>query len=250
MKIRPDTRTGRVLLALAGLLIRSLTTALGWTWRYRFAGESAERLRALQSGHDPLVLALWHNRLTIAAPFLRDSVHRAGLPVSLLISASGDGELLARVVKGWDVDVVRGSANRGGARALLGAYRALERRGTSPVVVPDGPTGPVYRYKPGALHLARLSGRPIQYVGLAADRYWTVRSWDRLMIPRPFARVGVALPPPRPVPRELDGPALEDERRLHEGLLNRATLDAEQAVGATPPPEVPVPHPPAALAAE
>jgi len=240
MRIRPDTRTGRILLSVAGWLLRRIIALLGYSWRIRVA-EGAEHLERVLALGDPVVITLWHNRLVTGAPFLLRWIHRRGLPLTALASASDDGELLARTIEPWGGKIVRGSATRGGAKGVLGTYRAIQRQRTSPIIVPDGPTGPAYRYKEGACHLARLSGAELVPLGFAAHRYWTIRSWDRLFVPLPFTRVVVTVGAPTTVAADADDEALEAARRVQEDTLNRLTARAEALAGAPPLDGAPVP---------
>lgn len=230
MRLRPDTRAGRLALGAAGWLLRRAIGVLSRTWRVRIV-DGAGHLEAVLAAPEPVILTFWHNRAVMATPFLKARLHDAGRAVAVLASASRDGELAARTLRPWGVHVVRGSATRGGREALWGTYRALRRLGASPVVIPDGPQGPAYVYKAGVLHLARLSRAPILPLAFACDRYWSIGSWDRLMVPRPFARVFVALAPLQDIPRDLDDAELESARVLQETLLNEASRAAERAAG-------------------
>jgi lysophospholipid acyltransferase (LPLAT)-like uncharacterized protein len=91
--------------------------------------------------------------------------------------------------------VIRGSSTRTGARALRDYYQLLVHEGISPVITPDGPTGPRFVFKPGALMLAQLSGRPLLPMAYAASRAWFF-GWDRFVLPWPFSRVAVAIGAP------------------------------------------------------
>lgn len=231
MKVRPDTGVGRLVMGFAGWALRLILAVLSSTWRIRIV-EGAHHLDAVVAGSEAVILSFWHNRAVMAMPVLKDRLHRAGRPVSLLASASRDGELVSRAVAPWGVHVVRGSATRRGREALWGVYRALKRLGASPVVIPDGPHGPPYVYKVGLLHVARLSGAPILPLAFACDRYWTVRSWDRLMVPRPFARISVGLAALQRIPEKLDDAELEAERIRQEALLTAITAHVEAEAGA------------------
>ena len=242
MRVRQETRTGRALMTVAGWILRTSIGLLGRTWRIR-VGEGAEHLERAVAAGTPVVITLWHNRLVTCGPFLLRWVHRRGLLLSVLASASRDGELFVRTVEPWGAHIVRGSATRGGFKAIWGTYRALQRLGRSAVIVPDGPTGPAYRYKEGACHLARLSGAPLLPLGCAARRYWTLRSWDRLFIPRPFTRVVFTVGVPTTVHADADAEALEGVRGAQEATLNRLTSRAEALAGAPPLDGAPVPTP-------
>ena len=230
MNPQTDSRWTSRWLSLSGLLIRAYVESVGRTWRTEVV-QGRDVLDGIRSGGRPVIFTFWHNRSALAIPFFLRSLHRQGHPVSILLSGSRDGEVVARAVSRWDVEVARGSATRGGHEALWGTYRAIRRSGTSPIVVPDGPTGPIYAYKAGVLHLARLSGAPVVPVGLAASRYRTLRSWDRLMIPSAPCRIAVALGRPRTVPRVMDADSLERERQDRESELTQLTARAEAEVG-------------------
>ena len=96
---------------------------------------------------------------------------------------------------GWAGRVIRGSSTHTGARALRDYYTALTKEKVSPVLTPDGPRGPRFKFKPGALLLAQMSGRPILPMAYAASRAWLVK-WDKFVIPKPFARIVIAIGEP------------------------------------------------------
>ncbi len=199
--------------------VAAATAALMWSsYRLRVAGDEAGR-RLLESG-EPVVLTLWHDGIFAAAPYLR-VVARRGVEVTYLVSPSVDGDLVARVVRRIGGRVVRGSATRSGVKAMRELHRAIVRRGASAVVLPDGPHGPARVCKEGALVVARLSGVAVLPVGCAARREWRLRTWDRLRVPRPFARVCVEVGGPVWLSRDADEAAMEAGRRTLEETLDR-----------------------------
>jgi lysophospholipid acyltransferase (LPLAT)-like uncharacterized protein len=167
---------------VAARLARPLLGALARTWRVEVVG--GEHLVAARS-RGAFVFALWHHTLV---PLLW--WHRAQ-EVTLLVSRHADGGLVADAAAALGYRVVRGSTSRGGAAALRSLLRALGR-GRAAAVTPDGPRGPAGVVKPGVVAAAHRAGAPILPVTATADRTWRARSWDRLAIPRPFARVRVA----------------------------------------------------------
>jgi lysophospholipid acyltransferase (LPLAT)-like uncharacterized protein len=199
--------------------------------------EGAEHLEAILAARRPVIVCLWHNRALLGTPFLRDGILRRGLPMTLLVSQSSDGEILARFVISQGAGVVRGSSTRGGRQALRGAVRAIAEEGASPIIVPDGPVGPVYRFKPGALQMARLTGAPIVLLGFAAGRSKALGSWDRLIVPWPFTRIAVVVGAPETIERDLPAAALEARRSALEERLAAVDRRAEKAVGASDPAE-------------
>ncbi len=115
--------------------------------------------------------------------------------MGVLISPSVDGEIPAWIATRLGAYVIRGSSTRTGARALRDYYQLLVQDGVSPVITPDGPTGPRFIFKPGALMLAQLSGRPLLPMAYAASRAWFF-GWDKFVLPRPFSRIAIAIGEP------------------------------------------------------
>lgn len=131
---------------------------------------------------------LWHNRLLIL-PFVlrRFTPNRRG---AALISASRDGDLLTDAIHRFGFDVIRGSSSKMGASALLQLTQVLSGGGDV-VITPDGPRGPVYELGPGLVFLAQKTGAGVLPMNLEYSSCWRVRSWDRFILPRPFAKVRV-----------------------------------------------------------
>ena len=165
--------------ALGTLLIR----ALGATWRVRMVNRAV--VDGLRARRQPFVWAFWHGQIL---PIVWN--HR-GDHASALISSHRDGEIIAQIVQRLGIQAIRGSSSRGASRALLAMVRELEG-GTEVAVTPDGPRGPARTFAPGALIAAQRAGVPIVAIACSASRAWRLRSWDRFMIPKPFARVTFA----------------------------------------------------------
>jgi hypothetical protein len=138
-----------------------------------------------------------------------------GRRISVLISRSRDGELIARTVAHLGIDSSRGSSSRGGAAGLRELLRKAEE-GYDLAFTPDGPRGPVSKVQPGVVLAAAATGLPIVPVALAASRDRRLRSWDRFVVPMPFAAVHFVYGEPLEVPRRgaLDAAAAELEERL------------------------------------
>lgn len=162
--------------ALGGVLIR----LLGLTWRIRREGD--ERLYGPLRRGETQVVVFWHGEILPIA-----WAHR-GSGIAPLISTHADGEIIARIVENLGYRTVRGSTSRGGARAVLEMARLLQE-GVTVGVTPDGPRGPRYDFAPGALAVAQRAGRPLLGVRASATRAWRMRSWDRHLVPKPFATV-------------------------------------------------------------
>lgn len=178
------SRTQRALLWVVPPLATALLHLLCAT--LRFEERNAPGARPADRFPDEAeVYAFWHRALLLAAYRYR------GLGIHILISASFDGELIARVVGRLGFVPVRGSSSRGGAAALLQLTRARQA-GHKVAITADGPRGPIYVAKPGAAAVAHRAGSTASCFHLHADRAWLLRSWDRFIIPRPFCRVRVA----------------------------------------------------------
>ncbi len=160
--------------------------AIALTWRFRVRDD--EELRRLRAERKPVVFALWHGQML---PLL---YHHRGEGVSVLISEHGDGEIIARIAMRLGFRTVRGSTSRGAARALLGLVRELEE-GHDLAITPDGPRGPEKSFAPGALIVAQRSGAPIIPTVAVASSGWRLGSWDRFLIPKPFARITISYGP-------------------------------------------------------
>lgn len=179
----------------------------------------------LASRGQPVIYALWHGRL-LPLTYL----HR-GQDVTTLISRSGDGEYIARIVERWGYTAARGSSSRGGSSALRELVKDA-RAGKSLAVTPDGPRGPRQKLKPGVLTAAQLSGLPIIPISGAATRAWWIEGWDRFLIPKPFSTMYVRYGEPIYVPRaagadEMTRLEMDVERILNE-LTDQADDDARR----------------------
>ena len=171
------------MLTTAGaVLARVLVSLLGRTWRYSVAG--GDHPSGLRSAGQPFVFALWHSHLI---PLIW--LHR-GDRTALLVSGHLDGGYLAQAAETWGYGVIRGSSTRGGATAFRQMLRVLHSGGEI-AITPDGPRGPAEIVKRGAVSAAQHAGVAIVPVAAAASSCWQLRSWDRFMIPKPFARIRV-----------------------------------------------------------
>lgn len=164
-----------------------LVRALGHTWRIRLLNNATlDRLRRQRT---PIVFALWHGDLL---PLL---YHHRDEGVSVLISEHRDGELIARIAEALGFRTVRGSTSRGASRALIGLSREL-LDGRDVAITPDGPRGPARSFAPGALIAAQRARAPVIAVGVAATPTWRLGTWDRFVVPWPFAKVRIAYSEP------------------------------------------------------
>lgn len=185
----------RFAIRLADLAFYLLIRAIGITLRYETSGwENFESIGA--AGKVP-IYAFWHDRIFAGTYFFRNR------GIVVITSQSKDGEYIARFIKRLGYGAIRGSSTRGGSKALVEMIRQM-RRGLPMAFSVDGPKGPRYKAKPGAVLLAKKTGNPIMPFNVECRRYFSINSWDRLQIPRPFTRVRVVIAKPIFVGDEAD----------------------------------------------
>jgi len=217
--------------ALAVPLIRGILKLLWRTCRVTVVGD--EHARQLLAEDRPFIPVYWHQQHVFCARYLLD-LQRDGLKLGFLISPSKDGDVAARIMAGFGARVIRGSSNRTGARAIRDLYQVMAKERISPVNTADGPTGPAFRFKPGAVMLAQLTGYPVLPLAYAAEHAWELKSWDRFRIPRPFSRVCVMVGEPRAVDRKTAMADQEGIARELEATLNRLGAEAARHLKARP----------------
>jgi hypothetical protein len=193
--------------ALLSFLAAAFIRGLRATVRLRFHGE--ERIREWERTERRFILAFWHRHLLLM-PYAYK-----GRRISVLVSQSQDGELIARTVARLGIDSSRGSSSRGGIAGMRSLLRKAAE-GWDIAFTPDGPRGPLREVQPGVILAAAATGLPIQPVAIAASRAKLLRSWDRFLVPLPFSTVHIVYGELLSVERrgDLDQAAAELKRRL------------------------------------
>jgi lysophospholipid acyltransferase (LPLAT)-like uncharacterized protein len=207
----------RLLIRAADLVFYLLINLIGLTARFEIIGwENHDK--AEQNGGLPIYV-FWHDRIFLTTYWWRKR------RIVVMTSRSFDGEYIARFIQRFGYGAVRGSSTRGGVGAIIEMAR-LMRAGCTTAFTIDGPKGPPYVAKMGAVLLAKKSGHPIMPVTMALARYWKAPSWDRFQIPRPFTKARVYVAPPIYVAADADEQTLTAKRdELQQVLddLNRQT---------------------------
>jgi lysophospholipid acyltransferase (LPLAT)-like uncharacterized protein len=197
--------------------------ALGSSYSWRESGvEHLARVR--RQGKQP-ILALWHGRILAATLYFRDR------GVVAMTSENFDGEWVAQLMNKFGYHAARGSTSHGGARALAQLRREVAQ-GYPTAFTVDGPRGPARVAQPGAVWLASATGHPIVPFHIEADRFWTVKSWDRHQVPKPGARLAIAIGRPIEVPRRAEAEELESKRAALEQSLHQLESEAAGLVRA------------------
>lgn len=196
--------------AIIAFFAVTLFRILRLSWRVSLSGPSPD----YESG--PLVFCFWHGR---QAGLL---AHPRPRPVSVLVSRSRDGSLQACVLKMFGFKVLRGSSSRGGAAGLKAVIEAM-RGGSDCAFAVDGPHGPLFEVKPGAILAAARAKGFLVPVTVSAKRAWTFsKAWDQYQLPKPFTRVDIV----RGKPIDATGADIEDLRSTLE--LSLKSLESEQ----------------------
>jgi len=167
------------------------------------------------------IYAAWHSRLLLPNYLSR------GLKGTAMVSASEDGEFVARILKRQGHEAFRGSTTRGGIKALSALIKKLKEKQRPCIIIPDGPQGPRFKVKSGIIILARETGYPILPFSYSAKKIKVFASWDRFIFPYPFTKCLGIYGNPFFVPKNAGKDDLMRYRNLLEKELNCLTIEAD-----------------------
>jgi lysophospholipid acyltransferase (LPLAT)-like uncharacterized protein len=184
-----------------------------WFLTCRIAEHDAGNRERCREHDNPVIVTFWH--YAILYPFY----HLRRESAVVMVSASRDGEYIARLAARFGFGSVRGSQNRRGFQALKESMKHLAE-GRHVAIVADGSQGPALKVQGGSIFLASKSRSPILPITWSATRYWTIRSWDRMVIPKPFSRIDFFYGRPVFVPAEVKADGIEQYRLQLEKNLN------------------------------
>ncbi len=196
-------------------------------WTTRWSLEGQEHMAPHAAGA-PVIVAFWHERLALM-PMLwvkaRRSLEGRGARnrAHVLVSQHRDGRFIGAVVSQFALDVVLGSSSRGGAKGLR-ILLDLLAAGDHIAITPDGPRGPRRVAAPGVAQLAALSGTPVLPCAAQTTRRWVLRTWDRMVVPKPFGRGVVVCLPTIAVGRDSWQEVLPAVRAALSAAADRADL--------------------------
>jgi lysophospholipid acyltransferase (LPLAT)-like uncharacterized protein len=219
----------RVQITVVGWIGSSIVSLVGRTLRWKITGwENWEAARQAGKG---LIYTFWHREIFAATWFWR----KRGIVV--MTSQNFDGEIIARVIRKQGYGAARGSSSRGAARALVEMTRCL-RRGADTAFTIDGPRGPRFVAKRGAVMLARASGAAILCFHIALRRAHVFeKSWDRHQIPHLFSRAAIFIAPPIFVPRHANDAEMDRQQALVQTTLDNLRRQGEEWVQRAQPAE-------------
>ncbi|HMS42755.1 MAG TPA: lysophospholipid acyltransferase family protein [Pyrinomonadaceae bacterium] len=209
----------RIIIRLADFAFYILISLIGKTLRYETEGwENFEVIE--QAGKIP-IYSFWHNRIFAGTYFFRNR------GIVVITSQSFDGEYIARFIQRFGYGAIRGSSTRGGVKALVEMIRGM-REGLPMAFTVDGPKGPKYVAKSGACLLAKKTENPLMPFSVECNKFWTVKSWDDLQIPKPFSRVRVIISAPVYVSKNADQEEIEKKCKELQSKLDETVLIGQQ----------------------
>ena len=207
------------MLAVVPRLVWALLWIVGLTWRFEVIAEEDVTPVVFGQKPGPELYCFWHQCVLPCTMYFR----RSGAVI--LISRSFDGELITRILTLFGFGAVRGSSSRGAREGLLGLKSVIES-GKTAIFTADGPRGPIYQTKMGPIKLAQATGAPIGAFHLEPERAWTMQSWDRFLVPKPFTRIVVSWAQWTYVPADLPADQFETQREELNAAIERARLRA------------------------
>lgn len=201
------------------LLLRYLITLLCKSLRVEVIGDRV--IRNFVEDEEGFVVAFWHGSMLVPWYYLRSNKTAA------MVSPSKDGDLLTKVLSYWKYKVVRGSSTKSGKDAL-NEMIGLIQNNFLVTITPDGPTGPVHQFKPGAVITAQRTGCPLMLVGVGYKKKRIFNSWDEFELPELFSRVKLVVSDPIYIESELSREETERKIKECESLLNKLQKEAQE----------------------
>ena len=210
----------RIALAVVPRLVWALLWLVGSTWRFEEIAEEGVTPLVGGAGAGAEIFCFWHQCVLPCAIYYRRT------HATILISRSFDGELITRILGLFGFCAVRGSSSRSAREGLLGLKEVIES-GRPAIFTADGPRGPIYQTKMGPIKLAQTTGARIGAFHLEPERAWTMRSWDRFLVPKPFTRIAVSWARWTEVPCDLAPEKFETKREELNDAIERSRLRAQ-----------------------
>ena len=205
----------RLVLAVVPRLVWALLWLVGRTWRFETIAEKGATALPFGEGVGADIFCFWH-QCVLPCTFYYRRTH-----ATIIVSRSFDGELITRILELFGFHTTRGSSSRGAREGLLGLKQVIAS-GQPAIFTADGPRGPIYRTKMGPIKLAHITGARIGAFHLEPEHAWTMHSWDRFLVPKPFTRIVVSWARWTTVPADLAPDLVEDPFEQKREELNAA----------------------------
>jgi len=203
-------------------LAKGLLSVLLKTCRFEIKGLQNLKLAAQ---NDKCIVMLWHNRVALAAEIL--SSRAPDLLYAALISQSRDGEIIASIIESYSIATTIRVPHNARKEALINTVNHLTNKPHILVITPDGPRGPRYRIKRGIGYIAKATGANIVSLSWSANKYWKMKTWDGLMIPKPFSSIAVVFAPPVTLEKGNCLPTGTEITALEDGLMQTTEQSLE-----------------------
>jgi lysophospholipid acyltransferase (LPLAT)-like uncharacterized protein len=192
---------------------------LGATLRFQTTGW--ENFETIEKAGKLPIYSFWHDRIIAGTYFFRNR------GIIVLSSSSFDSEYTARCIQRLGFGIIKGSSTRGGIQALVGMIRMM-KQGFAMAFTIDGPKGPRYEAKAGPVVLAKKTGNPLTPFVIECEKFWTIKSWDRLQIPKPFTKANLIIGSPIYVDPTARDEELENKRLELQDSLNELVATGER----------------------
>ena len=209
----------RLVLAVVPRLVWALLWLVGRTWHFEIIAEEGATPLPFGEGAGAEIFCFWH-QCVLPCTFYYRRTH-----ATIIVSRSFDGELITRILELFGFHTTRGSSSRGAREGLLGLKQVIAS-GHPAIFTADGPRGPIYRTKMGPIRLAHITGARIGAFHLEPERAWTMHSWDRFLVPKPFTNIVVSWARWTYVPADLAEDQFEQKREELNAAIERARLSA------------------------
>jgi lysophospholipid acyltransferase (LPLAT)-like uncharacterized protein len=205
---------------------------------YRIEIVKSPEIDKIEYSGKPLIYVFWHGRL-----FPMAIINQKNRNIYAIISRHGDGEIIANFMRFLGVKTIRGSSNRpnpkkkyaklknkGGVKVIMDSIKVIEQ-GDSIVLTPDGPKGPRYSYKPNSIKIASLTGAPIIPLSFSGSFVKIFKSWDKFVLPLPFAKVKFTYGDAHYIPKVENNEDLNIYAQRIENNLNEITSKLDKEFG-------------------
>lgn len=183
-----------------------------------------QSLKYLQSD-TPVIPCYWHQQHIFGVWCLLHLKKHYQKNIVLLASPSRDAEIAGQIIKAWGLNLIRGSSSKTGAQALRDLCKSVNNDGVSPSISPDGPRGPIFEAKPGAILTAQHTSCPILPIVIHAENEWQLRSWDKFSVPKPFSKVTITIKAAMTIDKKLAMADLPAKQKILTATLKQTNND-------------------------
>jgi lysophospholipid acyltransferase (LPLAT)-like uncharacterized protein len=217
------------IIRIKNFIYQKVLPALGWiainllSITIRIHTEGEQIIDSIKKNKGKIVYVFWHGRQFLLVKYFSNR------NIAIMSSTSRDGILQATILKKFGYGIVYGSSSKSPVRALIGAIRKM-REGYTFAFAIDGPTGPLYKPKPGALYLAKKMNACIIPVTFSVKPSIILKSWDKYMLPKPFARAILLYGEPFYPSPKTDNKTIQDECLIIENQLKQMTDDVDKRI--------------------